>query len=332
MQKTVLMSGIKPTYSQEQTEPLNWVSWKTQQQQEGPSDSNTDPQQQQQQQDDDPLKDINLENADDATKQAIEKIRLSHANLVKSNKEAADKLERVTQAASRYQSQADRATQALKRHNLSVDDSNKVVNPTKTAEESLIEDTAQEYVKRGMKPEQARQWAEMMTVAIQVARPGILSEVGSVLGPAVNQLNSLNGERYLSSFGANPESQVAFKIPGVYEGARSIVDQMIANKIPVTEVGVQNAIQMAVGEALMKSGGDLTKLQDMLKTNRPSANAPSSGPSILTTLFGGNLNGNGHFPLANNTNTNKGPVPANEHTAQAAQMIGAMMDRQIKQS
>lgn len=338
MRKTILVSSISPTYSQEQPEHSSWQPFAVQQQQEGPTTETPPGQQQQQQQqqetDDDPFKGLNLENADDATKAQIEKIRLSHANLAKSNKEAADKLERVTKAASNYQSQADRAHQILKRHNLDTADPNKVVNPQKSAEETLIEATAAEYVKRGMKPEQAQQWAEMMSVAIQVARPGILNEVGTVLGPAITQLNTINGDRYLNAFGSSAESQVAFKIPGVYEGAKAIVDQMIANKIQVTEVGVQNAIQMAVGEALMKAGGDLTKLQETLKGAKPTTpvTPPTTGPSILATLFGGNLNGNGHYVMPVDNNGKRTPVAANEHTAQAALICGQMMDRQIKQS
>lgn len=312
-----------------------------QQQQEGPGDipptqAPTGVNPPQQQQEEDPFAELlKSDNLDDAARAAIEKIRISHVNTVKEQKELADKVEKLSKVASTYQSQADRANALLKKHSLTEGDINKVV---KSSEETQIEAIAAEYVKRGMKPEQAMQHAEMMSIALGVVKPGILNEVGSVLGPAITQLNTINADRYLTAFGGTPEHQVAFKIPGVYDTAKSIVDLMIQNRQQVTQESVQSAIQMAIGESLMKSGGDLTNLQTLLKQGNTSVTNPNytppntnTGPSLLATLLGGNLPGNGNF-IAPNTGGNGGArtlVPANEDTAQANLQVIALMDRQV---
>lgn len=346
MRKAILVSRIVSA-SQEQPEAEGWNPFMLQQQQEGPGEvpptqqptglPNNQPQhqQQQQQQPDDPFAELlKSDNLDDATRAAIEKARISFANTTKTQAELSEKLEKVTKLASSYQSQADRAQALLKKHNLSDGDPNKVV---KSSEEQQIEAIAAEYVKRGMKPEQAMQYAEMMSVALGVVRPNILNEVGSVLGPAVTQLNQINADRYLTAFGGTPEHQVAFRIPGVYDTAKSIVDLMITNRQQITQESVQSAIQMAIGETLMKAGGDLTNLQTLLKggnttTTVPQPRTTTPQPSLLATLLGGNLPGNGNFIVQPGTgNGNNGaPVPANEDTAKANLQVIALMDKQIK--
>lgn len=341
MTKAILVSGINPAYSQEQPAPAGWSPFMLQQQQEGPGDipptqSPTglpnNQQQQQQQTPEDPFAELlKSDNLDDVARAAIEKARITFANTTKEQKELAEKVEKLTKVASTYQSQADKANALLKKHNLTEGDPNKLV---KSPEDAQVEAIAAEYVKRGMKPEQAMQYAEMMSVALGVVRPGILNEVGSVLGPAITQLNTINADRYLTAFGGSQEHQVAFKIPGVYDSAKSIVDSMIQNRQQVTQESVQAAIQMAIGETLMKAGGDLTNLQTLLKPGGNTTVTPpnnNTGPSLLATLLGGNLPGNGNF-IAPNTGGNGGnrtPVPANDDTARANLQVIALMDRQI---
>lgn len=334
--------------TQEQSQPLteSWHSFYQQQQQEEVVNSSTSSgqppnnQQQQQQADlnqqqqqqavsDDPFKDIPMDNLDDATKAALEKARLGYAGLSKAQKEQADKLTRLEQTAARYQSAADKAHALLQKHNL-IGDGNGNNNFVKSPEDQQKEQLEQVYLKKGMQPAQAKAYAEIFVEGMNVLKPGILNEVGGVLGPAIGKLNTIAADRYLEHLSNDAQSQMALRIPGVRDSAKSILDTMIQNRQDINETGVKTAIQLALGEALMKSGGDLTNLQQQLK-NIPPVNQNNNN-NLLATLFGGNLGGTGNFiPNLNNGGRNgNAPVAANDDTARAAAAVAAVMDRETK--
>lgn len=333
--KHILTSSIKQMYSQEQGKSDSWYSLAEQQQQEGPGTAPANPpaqqqqqppaQQQQQQQEDDPFKGLPMDNLDDEAKAVIEKARVSYANAVKTQKEIEEKLGRVTNVAQSYQSKADKAEAILRKHNLSLDTpASPQPSPEETKEAALVA----EFMKEGMKEEAAKGYAKIFMKGMGVFKPDILREVGGVLGPAVNQLSSLQADRILGSINTNPASQAAFKIPGVLDATRGIVNTMIQTNQPITESSVAAAVQMAIGEVLMKSGGDINALTNLLKPG--GAPPQQQSPSIIQQLFGGNLTTSGNFP-APGSNTNGGaPVPANAETARLASAIASEWDRELK--
>jgi hypothetical protein len=323
-----MIKSFKSSTSQEQPLSQSWHSFYQQQQQEG-----EEGQQQQQQQDDsqkqqtqteDPFKDLPTDNLDDATKAIVEKARVQFASQQKALADEKARAEKMTEHARRNQSVADKSIAMLRKHNL-LDDNSGGGN-AKTPEEQQEDAMAAEYAKNGIPPDQAKNLAKTMMIGLRHLKPSLLNEVGGVLGPAIGKLNGIASDRYLTIAAAKPETAAAFRIPGVLDSARNILDMMIQNRQDITETSVDTAIKLATGEALMKGGGDLTNLL------KPGYVPPQTRQtSYLENLFAGSHGGAGNLPADLNGNNGQGgkPIPKNEDTARAERELVALMDRQI---
>lgn len=274
-----------------------------------------DAQQQQQQQADatvDPFAGLDLENLPDDAKAAITKARTEFANLQVTAKTKEAEAAAQTDLAKKHQSRADRFHTQLKQHNLDPEGQHQQtqVDP----DEVEINSLAKEYEKQlGLTPDIAKQYAKMQHIAYKRGKADILKTVGDAVGPHIQSIGTMSVDRLLTNASNEDQYADALSNDAIAQGAREILNTIVANGGAVDKLVIDTAIKMSIGEQAMK--GNMPQQQQHQQTTQPQ------------TIRSRGLFDNPPMNRGDSSRNNGAPVAKNEDTANAAAKVVEHMRR-----
>lgn len=272
-----------------------------------------DAQQQQQQTTDtvvDPFAGIDLENQPDDVKAALIKAKTEFANLQVTAKTKEAEAAAATDLAKKHQSRADRFHTQLKQHNLDPDGTQQTqVDP----DDAEINALAKEYEKQmGLAPDLAKSYAKMQHIAYKRGKADILRTVGEAVGPHIQSIGNMSVDRLLNNAAQEEQYADALSNDLIAQGAREILNTIVANGGAVDKNVIHTSISMAVGEQAMK--GNMPQHQQQQ-------------PQQTTTIRTRGLFDNPPMNRGDASRNNGAPVAKNEDTAKAVAQVTEHMRR-----
>lgn len=213
----------------------------------------------------DPFKQIDLDNLDDKSKQALQNIQTQFATLQKTS-------EQTAQQVRQFQSEKDKAIAELNRVRSAVQDPRQTqVDPQK----ALISQVEGLMVDSGVTPEAAKAQAPVMAKLLEAQRAAIMQEVGHGLQPVVANVYAQQAENAYN-IAKSLDKTGAFAIPEVAQAIWDSCQQIAAERTQITPDTVKNLKAMHYLNHVEKNGGNFATLQS-------NPGVPAVNPPMINT-------------------------------------------------